>query len=190
MIDRRLLLAGAGALALVAGLRWLRATDVEAASSFELQKSDSEWRAVLSKAQYEVLRLHRTEVPGRARSITRSARACSPAPGATFRCFLPTPNTTAVPAGRASMSAGERGRHRHRPRPAAGAYGGALPALRRTPGSRLPRWPAPHWTALLHQRGGVEVQRRCGGLSRSFRSAGTRHSGAFASSRASVRFDR
>lgn len=64
MIDRRLLLAGAGALALVAGLRWLRATDVEAASSFELQKSDSEWRAVLSKAQYEVLRLHRTEVPG------------------------------------------------------------------------------------------------------------------------------
>jgi peptide-methionine (R)-S-oxide reductase len=64
MIDRRLLLAGAGALALVAGLRWLRATDVEAASSFELQKSDSEWRAVLSKAQYDVLRLHRTEVPG------------------------------------------------------------------------------------------------------------------------------
>lgn len=64
MIDRRLLLAGAGALALVAGLRWLRATDVEAASSFELQKSDREWRAVLSKAQYEVLRLHRTEVPG------------------------------------------------------------------------------------------------------------------------------
>jgi peptide-methionine (R)-S-oxide reductase len=45
-------------------MRWLRATDVEAASSFELQKSDSEWRAVLSKAQYDVLRLHRTEIPG------------------------------------------------------------------------------------------------------------------------------
>ncbi len=64
MVDRRLLLAGAGALALIAGMRWLRATDVEAASSFELQKSDSEWRAALSKAQYEVLRLHRTEIPG------------------------------------------------------------------------------------------------------------------------------
>ena len=64
MLDRRLLLAGAGALALIAGMRWLRATDVEAASSFELQKSDSEWRATLSKAQYEVLRLHRTEIPG------------------------------------------------------------------------------------------------------------------------------
>ncbi len=64
MVDRRLLLAGAGALALIAGMRWLRATDVEAASSFELMKSDSEWRAALSKAQYEVLRLHRTEIPG------------------------------------------------------------------------------------------------------------------------------
>jgi peptide-methionine (R)-S-oxide reductase len=45
-------------------MRLLRATDVEAASSFELQKSDSEWRTVLSKAQYDVLRLHRTEIPG------------------------------------------------------------------------------------------------------------------------------
>jgi peptide-methionine (R)-S-oxide reductase len=64
MVDRRLLLAGGGALALIAGMRWLRATDVEAATSFEVQKSDSEWRALLSKAQYEVLRLHRTETPG------------------------------------------------------------------------------------------------------------------------------
>jgi len=41
MVDRRLLLAGARALALIAGMRWLRATDVEAATSFEVQKSDS-----------------------------------------------------------------------------------------------------------------------------------------------------
>ena len=64
MVDRRLLLAGAGALALIAGLRWLRATDVEAAARSSSQKSDSEWRSLLSKAQYEVLRLHRTEIPG------------------------------------------------------------------------------------------------------------------------------
>jgi len=64
MVDRRLMLAGAGALALIAGMRWLRATDVAAANSLELQKSDSEWRTVLSKAQYDVLRLHRTEIPG------------------------------------------------------------------------------------------------------------------------------
>jgi peptide-methionine (R)-S-oxide reductase len=64
MIDRRLLLAGAGALALIAGLRWLQNSDVEAAGTFEIQKSDSEWRAILTKPQYEVLRLHRTEAPG------------------------------------------------------------------------------------------------------------------------------
>ena len=63
-LDRRLLLAGAGALALLAGLRWFTDSDVEAASSFEINKSDSEWRAMLTKAQYDVLRQHRTETPG------------------------------------------------------------------------------------------------------------------------------
>jgi peptide-methionine (R)-S-oxide reductase len=63
-VDRRLLLAGAGALALAAGLRWFQGGEVEAAGSFEIDKSDSEWRRILSKAQYEVLRLHRTETPG------------------------------------------------------------------------------------------------------------------------------
>ncbi len=64
MFDRRLLLAGAGALAALAGLRWLTGSDVEAAGSFEIQKSDAEWRRLLTKQQYEVLRLHRTESPG------------------------------------------------------------------------------------------------------------------------------
>jgi peptide-methionine (R)-S-oxide reductase len=64
MVDRRVLLAGAGGLALIAALRWLQGSDLEAAGTFEIQKSDSEWRAILSKPQYEVLRLHRTEAPG------------------------------------------------------------------------------------------------------------------------------
>jgi peptide-methionine (R)-S-oxide reductase len=64
MVDRRVLLAGAGGLALIAALRWLQGNDLEAAGAFEIQKSDSEWRAILSKPQYEVLRLHRTEAPG------------------------------------------------------------------------------------------------------------------------------
>jgi peptide-methionine (R)-S-oxide reductase len=64
MVDRRLLLAGAGAVALLAALRWFQSDDVEAAGAFEIQKSDSEWRGTLTKAQYEVLRLHRTETPG------------------------------------------------------------------------------------------------------------------------------
>ena len=64
MVDRRLLLAGAGAIALLAGLRWFQGNDVEAAGAFEIQKSDGEWKGLLTKAQYEVLRLHRTEAPG------------------------------------------------------------------------------------------------------------------------------
>ena len=64
MIDRRLILTGAGVLATLAGLRWLQGNDVEAAGSFEIQKSDSEWRRILTKPQYEVLRQHRTETPG------------------------------------------------------------------------------------------------------------------------------
>jgi peptide-methionine (R)-S-oxide reductase len=64
MVDRRLVMAGAAAAALLVGWRWLQGTDVEAAASFEIQKSDGEWRRILTKAQYEVLRLHRTEAPG------------------------------------------------------------------------------------------------------------------------------
>jgi peptide-methionine (R)-S-oxide reductase len=64
MLDRRVLLAGAGAFTLIAALRWLQTDEVEAAGAFEIQKSDSEWRAILSKPQYEVLRLRRTEAPG------------------------------------------------------------------------------------------------------------------------------
>ena len=64
MIDRRLLLAGAGAAALIVALRWLGDSDVATAGAFEIEKSDSEWRRILTKPQYEVLRLHRTEVPG------------------------------------------------------------------------------------------------------------------------------
>jgi peptide-methionine (R)-S-oxide reductase len=64
MMDRRLLLVGVGAVALFAGSRWLQGDDVAAADSFEIKKDDSEWRRILSKPQYEVLRLHRTEIPG------------------------------------------------------------------------------------------------------------------------------
>src|SRR5260370_17362671 len=64
MLDRRLLLAGAAARAGIAGLRWVKSGDVEGAEAFEIQKSGSEWRSLLTKAQYEVLRLRRTEPPG------------------------------------------------------------------------------------------------------------------------------
>ena len=64
MLNRRTLLIGGAAVGLFVGLRWLHGSDVQAAGPFEIDKSDSEWRRLLTKAQYEVLRLHRTEIPG------------------------------------------------------------------------------------------------------------------------------
>jgi peptide-methionine (R)-S-oxide reductase len=64
MLDRRTLLGVTGAIALAVGLRWLSEADPRASRSFEIEKTDAEWRRILTKAQYEVLRLHRTETPG------------------------------------------------------------------------------------------------------------------------------
>jgi peptide-methionine (R)-S-oxide reductase len=63
MISRRNMLLGSAAIASVAAWWWLYESS-EARATFEIERSDSEWRRSLSKAQYEVLRLHRTEVPG------------------------------------------------------------------------------------------------------------------------------
>src|SRR4030088_3670590 len=63
MISRRLLLAGAGSVAVLAGLRWLQGAHGEAAASFEIEKSDADWRRLLTSAQYNVLRRQGTEQP-------------------------------------------------------------------------------------------------------------------------------
>jgi peptide-methionine (R)-S-oxide reductase len=62
MIDRRCLLAG-GAVAAIAGLRWATGSRASAADAFEIQKSESEWRQLLTSEQFEVLRNHGTERP-------------------------------------------------------------------------------------------------------------------------------
>jgi peptide-methionine (R)-S-oxide reductase len=51
---------------MVAGFKWLSGDGVkaEAEANFEVQKSDDEWRRLLSSAQYDVLRRHGTERPG------------------------------------------------------------------------------------------------------------------------------
>ncbi|HEV3409753.1 MAG TPA: peptide-methionine (R)-S-oxide reductase MsrB [Chthoniobacterales bacterium] len=63
MLTRRNLLLGASALASVAALWWIYDTS-EARGTFEIERTDAEWRSLLTKAQFEVLRLHRTEPPG------------------------------------------------------------------------------------------------------------------------------
>jgi peptide-methionine (R)-S-oxide reductase len=62
---RRYLLAAGAGLAAVAFMRWPREGDAMAEpGSFEVQKSDEEWRRILTPAQYDVLRGHGTERPG------------------------------------------------------------------------------------------------------------------------------
>jgi peptide-methionine (R)-S-oxide reductase len=63
MLNRRTLLGGVGAVALAFDLRWLTQASGET-GPFEIEKSDSEWRRLLSRSQYEVLRLHHTEIAG------------------------------------------------------------------------------------------------------------------------------
>jgi peptide-methionine (R)-S-oxide reductase len=62
MLNRRMLLLGASGLAVIAGVAWLRGGDSHA-NTFEIEKSDDEWRRLLEPAQYRVLRQHATERP-------------------------------------------------------------------------------------------------------------------------------
>ena len=63
MLDRRIFLAGAGGLAVIAGAYWAR-RPMAAEPSFDIQKSEAEWRRILTPAQFDVLRKHSTEMPG------------------------------------------------------------------------------------------------------------------------------
>jgi peptide-methionine (R)-S-oxide reductase len=63
MISRRVLLAGTGGIAAFAAIRWMRGGSVAAAETFEVQKSDADWRQALTAEQYDVLRRQGTERP-------------------------------------------------------------------------------------------------------------------------------
>ena len=63
MPTRRNLLLGSAAMVSVAGFWWI-ANSGEAHGSFEIERTDADWRGMLTRPQFEVLRLHRTEPPG------------------------------------------------------------------------------------------------------------------------------
>jgi len=62
MVNRRWMVLGT-AVAAVAGARWATSSRASAQTSFEIEKSDAEWRKLLTPAQYNILRNHGTEPP-------------------------------------------------------------------------------------------------------------------------------
>jgi peptide-methionine (R)-S-oxide reductase len=61
-LTRRAWLIGGCSLAVLAGLWWMQDDSADAAT-FEIVKSDEEWRRILKPAAYTVLRQHGTERP-------------------------------------------------------------------------------------------------------------------------------
>ena len=159
---RRYLLLGGAGLAALALLRWPNEAGAEAKGPFEVTKSDEEWRKILSKEQFEILRKHGTERAGTSplnREKRKGTFACAGCDLPLFSSetkyesgtgwpsfWQPLPNAVGTSEDRALLH---------------GAHRSALPPLRRASRPRFPRWPEADRLALLHERRGVEV--RAGG---------------------------
>ena len=64
MTRRAMLLGTAGTVAMISLFKWGSSSAATLAEKFEVEKSDEEWRRLLTPAQYDVLRKHGTERPG------------------------------------------------------------------------------------------------------------------------------
>ena len=64
MTRRAMLLGTTGTIAMFSLFKWGSPGDAAPAETFEVEKSDAEWRRLLTSAQYDVLRKHGTERAG------------------------------------------------------------------------------------------------------------------------------
>jgi peptide-methionine (S)-S-oxide reductase len=144
-------------LAGIAAMRW-SATDAAPAAKFEIEKSDAEWRQLLTPAQYDVLRKHGTERAGTSPLNAEKRKGTFACAG----CDLPLFSSDTKYRERHRLAellaaAAERGRHHDRQVVLHDAHRGALPPLRRPSRARVRGRPEADRPALLHERRGAEV---------------------------------
>jgi hypothetical protein len=133
-MTKRTLLLGLAGLAGFLGLRWGASSDAAPAKKFEIEKSDDEWRRILSSGQYNVLHWLRSAAVLIRHKIRERDRLAK---------LLPT--------------ACRRGRDDERPFLSDEPHRGALRPMRRTPRARFRRRSAADWLALLHERCRAQV---------------------------------
>ena len=162
MNRRDLIYGGATALAALAGttaLLRVGRSDPAQAETFEVTKTDAEWRAILTDQQFAVLRQEDTEYPGTSPLLHETRKGNFNCAG----CDLPLYSSQDQVRFRHRLakflgSAAQCGRAQGRRFAVHGPHRSALPALRRPSRPRLRRRPAADRQASLHQRRRADLQ--------------------------------
>ncbi len=162
MINRRnLTLAGIGAAVAAAAAALTRSGSQEAVAAsgtFEITKTDDEWRKLLTAEQHYVLRKHGTERAGTSpldKQYGAGTYACAGCDLPLFSSKTKFDSRTGWPSFYAPLdnAVGTD----QRPQLGDAAHRGALPPLRRPPRPCVRRRPQADRIALLHERRGDEV---------------------------------
>jgi len=159
MTRRAIFLSTAGVLAAYAAMRFGAPTDAAPAQTFEVQKSDEEWRRLLTPAQYDVLRREGTERAGTSplnNEKRKGAFRCAGCGEPLFDSSTKFESGTGWPSfweplpGAVGTSADRSFFH--------DPHRGALRQMRRPSRSRLSRRTPADRPALLHERRGAHVR--------------------------------
>ena len=101
-MERREFLAAAAAGFGAALSGCAASADQSPVETFEVTKTDAEWRKQLNGDQYQILRKHWTEPPGTSPLNNEHRRGTFFCAGCDQPLFSPIPSSTAAPAGPAS----------------------------------------------------------------------------------------